>query len=82
MWFFKGIGLWRFADTTSVPQLNHKHLNPSPVPLPSLDEQGKICGRISLLADALAFAADRLDKARDAHAKIREDVFAYIELSE
>ncbi|WP_349437401.1 hypothetical protein [Pararhizobium sp. A13] len=82
MWFFKGIGLWRFADTTSVPQLNHKHLNPVPVPVPSLEEQKEICGRISLLADAVADAAARLEKARYAHAKIREGVFAEIEVSE
>ena len=81
MWFYKGIGLWRFADTTSVPQLNHKHLNPVPVPVPSIEEQGEICSRISLLADALANSADRLRKAQDAHTKIREGVFSETEVS-
>ena len=82
MWFYKGIGLWRFADTTSVPQLNHKHLNPIPVPVPSLEEQKTICGRVSLLANAVSDAADRLRKAQDAHTKIREGVFAETEVSE
>lgn len=76
MWFYKGIGLWRFADTTSVPQLNHKHLNPVPVPVPSVDEQRTICARISSLADAVANTADRFRKAQDAHNNIREGVFS------
>lgn len=76
MWFYKGIGLWRFADTTSVPQLNHKHLNPVPVPVPSVEQQDVICARISLLADALANAANRLRNAQDAHTRIREGVFS------
>jgi type I restriction enzyme S subunit len=76
MWFYKGIGLWRFADTTSVPQLNHKHLNPVPVPVPSVEQQDEICARISLLADALANAANRLRNAQDAHTRIREGVFS------
>lgn len=76
MWFYRGIGLWRFADTTSVPQLNHKHLNPVPVPVPSIEEQDEICARISLLADALANAANRLRNAQDAHTRIREGVFS------
>jgi len=81
MWFYKGIGLWRFADTTSVPQLNHKHLNPVHVPVPSIEQQGEICARISLLADALANSADRLRKAQDAHTKIREGIFSETEVS-
>lgn len=76
MWFYKGIGLWRFADTTSVPQLNHKHLNPVPVPVPSVEQQDEICARIALLADALANAANRLRNAQDAHTRIREGVFS------
>jgi type I restriction enzyme S subunit len=76
MWFYKGIGLWRFADTTSVPQLNHKHLNPVPVPVPSVEQQRAISERISLLADASTNAADRLRNAQDAHTRIRECVFS------
>lgn len=76
MWFFKGIGLWRFADTTSVPQLNHKHLNPVPVPVPALEEQNAICRRLSQLADAVLDASDRLNAARKNHERIREGAFA------
>lgn len=73
MWFFKGVGLWRFADTTSVPQLNHKHLKPVPVPLPSLAEQNVLTDQLSQIADALADTRDRLEQAQEAHIRIREE---------
>lgn len=41
-WAVKCSGLWRLADTTSLPQLNHKHLKPTPFPLPPLAEQRRI----------------------------------------
>lgn len=75
MWFFKGIGLWRFADTTSVPQLNHKHLKPVPVPLPSLAEQDTFTDQLSQIADALANTRQRLRQAQAAHIRILEDAF-------
>lgn len=82
MWFFKGVGLWRFADTTSVPQLNHKHLKPVPVPLPSLDEQADLCRKLSQIADALSETRRRLIAAQEAHVRIREHVCSAGEVNE
>jgi type I restriction enzyme S subunit len=53
------IGLWRFADTTSVPQINNKHVKPLAFPLPGRDEQRAIAGALSDV-DALLGALDRL----------------------
>ena len=36
------MGLWKFADTTSVPQINNKHVKPLLFPLPCLSEQREI----------------------------------------
>ena len=59
------IGLWRFADTTSVPQINNKHIKPLPFPLPSLSEQRTIAAALSDV-DALLGGLDRLiAKKRD-----------------
>jgi len=59
------IGLWRFADTTSVPQINNKHVKPLPFPLPSLPEQRLIATALSDV-DALREGLDRLiAKKRD-----------------
>lgn len=40
--------LWKIADTTSVPQINNKHINPLLLPLPpTLAEQQKIAKALS-----------------------------------
>lgn len=41
-YYLKFIGLERFADTTAVPQINNKHINPLKIPIPSIVEQEKI----------------------------------------
>jgi type I restriction enzyme, S subunit len=53
------IGLWRFADTTSVPQINNKHVKPLAFPLPSRREQLAIAAALSD-ADALLDGLDQL----------------------
>ena len=59
------IGLWQFADTTSVPQINNKHVKPLVFPLPELVEQRAIATALSDV-DALLGALERLiAKKRD-----------------
>ena len=60
------IGLWQFADTTSVPQINNKHIKPLIFPLPpTIDEQRAIATALSDV-DALLDGLDRLiAKKRD-----------------
>jgi type I restriction enzyme S subunit len=59
------IGLWKFADTTSVPQINNKHVKPLPFPLPPLPEPCAIAPVLSD-TDALIESLDRLiAKKRD-----------------
>lgn len=59
------IGLWQLADTTSVPQINNKHIQPLPFPLPPIKEQRAIAEALSDV-DALLAGLDRLiAKKRD-----------------
>jgi len=53
------IGLWRVADTTSIPQINNKHINPLIVPIPPLPEQRAIAAALSD-TDALIASLDKL----------------------
>ena len=76
MWFFRGVGLWRFADTTSVPQLNHKHLKPVRVPLPDLAEQKVLCAKIESLSEMLTDCENRLGKAQTIHRLVSEKVLS------
>jgi len=54
------IGLWKIADTTSVPQINNKHINPFKIPLPpSRTEQTAIATALSDM-DALIEGLEKL----------------------
>jgi type I restriction enzyme S subunit len=46
-YYIENLGLWQFADTTSIPQINNKHIYPLLVPYPSLEEQKKIASILS-----------------------------------
>ena len=59
------IGLWKLADTTSVPQINNKHIKPLLFPLPRVKEQRAIAAALSDV-DSLLSGLDRLiAKKRD-----------------
>ncbi|MEQ1622875.1 MAG: restriction endonuclease subunit S [Methylophilaceae bacterium] len=59
------IGLWRFADTTSVPQINNKHINPLPFPLPKETEQREIASALNDVDVLLATLDQVIAKKRD-----------------
>jgi type I restriction enzyme S subunit len=46
-YYIQNLGLWQFADTTSIPQINNKHIYPLLVPYPPLEEQNKIASILS-----------------------------------
>jgi len=41
------IELWRIADTTSIPQINNKHINPIEISFPPIEEQTRIANILS-----------------------------------
>ena len=59
------IQLWRIADTTSIPQINNKHITPLVLPRPPVAEQRAIATALSdidaLLAKLDAFIAKKRD---------------------
>ena len=59
------IGLWRFADTTSVPQINNKHVKPLAFPVPTVDEQRAIAKALSDADELLATLDQVIAKKRD-----------------
>ena len=59
------IGLWRFADTTSVPQINNKHVKPLPFPLPKLAEQRAIAEVLGDVDALLGSLEQLITKKRD-----------------
>lgn len=74
-WAIKSIGLWRLADTTSLPQLNHKHLNPLRIPLPPMNEQRRIVSRLAALRRASGGFSARCYSLRSMKANLIDDEF-------
>lgn len=58
----KYIELQQFADTTAVPQINNKHINPLLVPLPSIKEQIKIVEVLSSIDNQINMQEKKKDK--------------------
>jgi type I restriction enzyme S subunit len=58
-------GLAQVADTTSIPQINNKHIKPFLIPIPPIEEQEAIAAALSAV-DELLEALDKLiAKKRD-----------------
>ena len=51
--------LSKIADTTSIPQLNNKHIKPYPINLPSFEEQLKISKFISSVDKKVSFVKSK-----------------------
>ena len=56
------IGLWKIADTTSVPQINKKHINSLIIPKPPIFEQQAIAEVLSDIDNLIASLEKLIDK--------------------
>ena len=57
--------LWQIADTTSIPQINNKHIKPLLVPIPSLAEQQWIANVLSSMDKEIETLNTKLEKNRN-----------------
>jgi type I restriction enzyme S subunit len=58
------IGLSQFADTTSIPQINNKHIKPIKFLKPKKEEQEAIAGVLSAMDEEIAALEQRLAKTK------------------
>jgi type I restriction enzyme S subunit len=56
--------LFKIADTSTIPQINNKHIIPYQFPLPPLAEQKRIAEVLGVWDRAIAVAGQQLDLAR------------------
>jgi type I restriction enzyme S subunit len=56
------IGLWHVADTTSIPQINNKHIKPLEIPFPSPSEQQAIAKILSDMDTEIEALKQKQDK--------------------
>lgn len=62
-WFIRK-GLWQIADTTSVPQINNKHILPLQFPLPPFAEQERIADALSDIDSFLTALEKQISKEK------------------
>ncbi len=68
------IDLATLSDGSNVPQLNHKHIDPLPFPLPPLSEQHRIVAKIEELFTKLDAGKEELLQAKARLKRYRQSV--------
>ena len=61
-YFIDLYNLSKIADTSTIPQINNIHINPLKIKIPSICEQKKISGFLSLLDDRIATQIKIIEK--------------------
>ena len=63
LWLFiNQTGLYRIADTSTIPQINNKHIEPYPVDIPNMAEQQAIGSFFSRLDNLITLHQRKYDK--------------------
>src|SRR5690606_740156 len=60
--FISRTGLYKIADTSTIPQINNKHIEPYEILMPSIEEQAKIGIYFKNLDNTIARHQQKLDK--------------------
>ena len=68
------VKLWTFADTTSIPQINNKHIKPLMIPLPNTAEQRAIARVLADVDAAIDASQALLAKRRGVKLGVMQDL--------
>ena len=76
LWLFiNQTGLYRIADTSTIPQINNKHIEPYPVDIPNMAEQQAIGTFFSRLDDLITLHQRKYDKLQIIKKAMLEKMF-------
>ena len=75
-YFLTNEELSRLADTTSVPQLNNKHINPYVIYVPTINEQTKIANFLSIIDKKIELLAEKYQSFLDFKKYLMQQIFA------
>lgn len=67
--------LSKIADTTSIPQINNKHIEPYKIKVPSLPEQTKIADFLSLFDEKIYIEKQTLEHLKDLKKGLLQQMF-------
>ena len=68
-------GLYKIADTSTIPQINNKHIEPYEVKIPSLDEQRQIGVYFKQLDNLITLHQRELEKLQNIKKSMLEKMF-------
>ena len=63
--FIDRTGLYKIADTSTIPQINNKHIEPYIIYCPSIEEQTKVGSIFKKLDDTIALHQHKLEKLKN-----------------
>ncbi|MCT4388790.1 hypothetical protein EFN46_11410 [Leuconostoc pseudomesenteroides] len=63
--FINKTGLYKIADTSTIPQINNKHIEPYLLLIPSLEEQHKIGSFFKQLDETIALHQSKVDLLKE-----------------
>ena len=76
LWLFiNQTGLYRIADTSTIPQINNKHIEPYPVDIPNMAEQQAIGTFFSRLDDLITLHQRKLELLQDIKKSMLDKMF-------
>ena len=67
--------LSKIADTTSIPQINNKHIEPYKIKVPSLPEQTKIADFLSLFDEKIYIEKQTLEHLKELKKGLLQQMF-------
>ncbi|MDU2591512.1 MAG: restriction endonuclease subunit S [Paeniclostridium sordellii] len=68
--------LSKLADTTSIPQINNKHIEPYEINIPSKEEQEKIASFFSLIDDKISLQGEKVEALKDYKKGMMQKIFS------
>jgi type I restriction enzyme S subunit len=74
-YYISSIGLAHIADTSTIPQINNKHIIPFKILFPSMEEQHRIADCLSALDARIAAQAEKLDALRTHKRGLMQQLF-------
>ena len=69
------VGLFKIADTSTIPQINNKHINPYQILIPSKPEQQKIADCLSSVDELITAQSEKIEALKSHKKGLMQQLF-------